>query len=533
MLLQVKALFYMVVRARDSGYTVDKMPDTAAFEIRVNERWTEELGGLLIGGAGPVDVPWSASCAALNDRRGVVRDALGSEHTFLPPKLQGIDVMFPLSGGSVKMSDWIVLAGPLGKFLLAGLLERDTQAVVFRYMDLVSSMWDKVISRERADCIAVEIKEVLALMELYLPAKELNMNRHMVIHLAEAIVRHGPPWAWSMFADERTWKWATDHLRNPNHKEASMMANLKVLQTAVTGVQNMPDTIGGVKASVPLKFETVDENGKLILPDYVLYREFVDVKLSHKIGDDRNLYELSKLEKYEWRVEVHRVFLRDPGLVKSCAHCLPRRRCSGRGCKSYADLWDAFLVHKRVPTDRCPRPAEWVSLLDEWREWASDQADLTPDQKHLCHGPHNNKASFFRNATINGVKFCTLDGCARVKGKPCVMMVRHDETEVSFGQVSDMMELYPPGAYPRKTADAEWKCSLVRLQWYKRGTGADLDLGSGLPVLKNNPQLKHPEGDLWNMLNVVPTNVGILPHWSNPNQVVVVHKDSTFMTKAF
>jgi hypothetical protein len=73
------------------------------------------------------------------------------------------------------MADWIKLAGPLGKYLLAGLQASTTQRVVFRYMDLISELWDHVIAREDADRLADDMKVVLAELECLLPAHELTI----------------------------------------------------------------------------------------------------------------------------------------------------------------------------------------------------------------------------------------------------------------------------------------------------------------------------------------------------------------------
>ena len=47
---------------------------------------------------------------------------------------------------------------------------------------------------------------VLTLMEILLPAWELDLNRHLMIHLVRVIRKNGPCWTWAVFGFERFWK---------------------------------------------------------------------------------------------------------------------------------------------------------------------------------------------------------------------------------------------------------------------------------------------------------------------------------------
>ncbi len=47
---------------------------------------------------------------------------------------------------------------------------------------------------------------VLTKLQLLLPAWELNMNRHMMLHLVQAIKANGLCCFWAMFGVERFWK---------------------------------------------------------------------------------------------------------------------------------------------------------------------------------------------------------------------------------------------------------------------------------------------------------------------------------------
>ncbi|DBA98877.1 TPA: hypothetical protein ACH3X1_014634 [Trebouxia sp. C0004] len=56
------------------------------------------------------------------------------------------------------------------------------------------------------DRLEAAMLKVLAELEELLPAWELDMNRHKMIHLVKAIRTNGPCWAWAMFGFEHYWK---------------------------------------------------------------------------------------------------------------------------------------------------------------------------------------------------------------------------------------------------------------------------------------------------------------------------------------
>ena len=133
--------------------------------------------------------------------------------------------------GSLKSSEYLLLAGPLGKFLLEGSMHAETQAAVFRYLDLLGVFWEKTITEERSQQLEQQVPQVLADLELLLPAWELDMKRHMILHLAESVRQHGPCWAWSMFGFERPWGRLTRWMTQTSHPEATMINSWKAFIT--------------------------------------------------------------------------------------------------------------------------------------------------------------------------------------------------------------------------------------------------------------------------------------------------------------
>lgn len=64
---------------------------------------------------------------------------------------------------------------------------------------------------------------MLSEMEAFLPAWELNMVRHLVLHMPQRILYMGPPYAHSMFPYERAWNTLTNWMTATVHPEATMM----------------------------------------------------------------------------------------------------------------------------------------------------------------------------------------------------------------------------------------------------------------------------------------------------------------------
>lgn len=121
------------------------------------------------------------------------------------------------TAGNLKSSEYLLLAGPIGKYLLERCLSA-VQAAVFEYLHLIGLLCQKTISCQKLDQLEQRICVVLTQLEILLLSWELSMNKlvhvlylvkHNMLHLAQAVRANGPCWAWSMFGFERFW-W---HLR--------------------------------------------------------------------------------------------------------------------------------------------------------------------------------------------------------------------------------------------------------------------------------------------------------------------------------
>lgn len=80
-------------------------------------------------------------------------------------------------GGQLKSAEYLLLAGPYGKYLMQGCFHSEVQAAVFKYLDLLGLLWQKSISLAALDRLEAAMLKVLAELEELLPAWELDMNR--------------------------------------------------------------------------------------------------------------------------------------------------------------------------------------------------------------------------------------------------------------------------------------------------------------------------------------------------------------------
>ena len=106
----------------------------------------------------------------------------------------------------LKMHDWLIVTGPIMKYVLQDCFQPAQRKPLFAYLDVLSRLWCKSTSDSHAETLLADVKVALADMEIHFPAWELDLNRHMVRHIAEAILRNGPSWVLTTFASERFWK---------------------------------------------------------------------------------------------------------------------------------------------------------------------------------------------------------------------------------------------------------------------------------------------------------------------------------------
>lgn len=480
---------------------------------------------------------WVASKPDLLDRWKLALDM--PTDGFLPRSISNLDLAAPVGRGTCKSAQWIGLAGPIGKALLAGLLpdydDRQVERALMAYLDVISEFWEYQMTVKQARELQMRTKEVLCRLEMHLPAFELNLNRHLMLHLAEGVLRFGPPFAWSMFSDERFWNALTKMLHNVARPSASILANWKSLQVAFRAAQELQ-----IKCRLSIRLladeDSSDEDPELDFEDHSDPQ-----KASWSLGGEVkaaaiNLGRRSQGAAYAYRVQVHRCLLEHPHLCRACEHVdSPTQAtrpdiCRIQSCPTYRSLWDDYVGARNPTTNK-----EWEDLLNGWKAWA-EETGLEPRLVSLCKGP-TGKMRMFKTADYGPAHFCTFASCKTLKTRPCVVMMKHEgeggERVASFGQVQQFLLAPAPGseeAYRPAEQSDKWACFMVRAMWYKpyRGREECVDPLSGLRLVKPELTDYNKYGDIWPLGTVAPVEVGLLPHWSKKNCLVAVSRRSTF-----
>jgi hypothetical protein len=232
----------------------------ANYEINVNKRWLSHFNRLDDGGTmqTPESLPFLCSNAQIKE--GTDRALQLLVHGMIPREVvyMQLGVIFTTPGW-LKMHDKIIITGPLLQYLLQGFFgpnERQalfrhemhflhdiwkchqfhppsTITALYRYISLLSKLWTKSVRLDDLADLEIETNRVLADMELYFPAWDLDINRHMVMHVVQSLGLTGPAWCLSMFPFERLWKrligWMTQYV----HPEKTMINTYRALRATL------------------------------------------------------------------------------------------------------------------------------------------------------------------------------------------------------------------------------------------------------------------------------------------------------------
>ena len=233
--------------------------------------------------------------------------------------------------------------------------------------------------------------QVLTRLEQLLPAWELNMNRHMMLHLAAAVRQHGPCWAWSMFGFERLWDRLTRCMFQTSHPEATMIKSWKAFITCCIAdpsrveelhhVSDKADHASAAAGELSIHYlpETFDKQTyQLKLPDFMQSIVSTPVVLFDSCGAKEFGTRRHK-DRHGRRAELHLLYCKMPGLCKPCS-CTDAGSCS---CLQYHQLWDKFLTD---PNRGNPTKQQLPASLVAWRAWAIEQSDLSEDARASAMG---------------------------------------------------------------------------------------------------------------------------------------------------
>ena len=288
----------------------------------------------------------------LRQRCEFMTDVSGFDDTIcIPADIAGIhfEKGFGMPG-QLKSADYLRLAGPIGKYILEGSMHAEQQTAVFEYLDLLGIFWEKSITEQRLQHLEKQTAVILTKLAEVLPAWEMDINRHMILHLAQSVRRHGPCWAWSMFGFERMWGRLTRWMTQKSHPEATMMNSWKAFMTCCQAVPDRASELEEVSGTDPT---TDAAAASASTPFHYIPTTFSRATYELQLPSfmdadaDKRITMFDKHKKtrrfgghgqhkdpHHWRAELHLFYLKFPQLCKQC-ECEVQSSCS---CLSYAQL---------------------------------------------------------------------------------------------------------------------------------------------------------------------------------------------------
>ena len=348
------------------------------------------------------------------------------------------------------------------------------EAVLFQYFDVLAKLGAKEMSHAAAARLREEVIEALANMELHFPAWELDLNRHMVLHLAESIPAQGPPWCSAMWSYERLWNRMTQWKSQNNQPEAVMVNTYKAFKAACK-IRGCSDV------------RTFDRpTDEVLLPAYI-----------HAHLTEGEVHaELSDALPYKW--------LHQKGAIREKAKAefhMFHLRTNPR----YSELWDEYIAKdvRRKPWDLKLKDME--KLLPGWLRWGQ-QAGLCDEDMALCRGPHPRYFPHDR-ATINGQQF-VVSRLQRSKYRNDVVMIATSARAVEVGQVKYFLKI--PGAGTSITADVEESADLEQVawvEWFGRSNSSD----PARMVCSRQVRSDNDNGNVYRITDLRPVNVALVP----------------------
>jgi len=334
--------------------------------------------------------------------------------------------------------------------------------------DLLGVFWEKSIFEERLQQLEQQVPIVLAKLDLLLPAWELDINRHMMLHLTESIRRHGPCWAWSMFGFERLWGRLTKWMTQTSHPEATMVNSWKAFMTCCQAVPNRANelhensdsaaTAGSASAPfhyIPITFDR--QTYALHLPSFLEADASTRITMfdAHREGK-RFGYGRHK-DHHRWRAELHLLYCKFPKLCKAC-DCEDHSSCT---CLDYAQLWDRFLQDYLDGGYSAPTKNQLPDALDDWAQWALQQDDLSENEQVLCYGPQLSLQQYDK-ATIGEAGF--VASCAeRAKFARDSVVLRHSDGQYWAGRVRAFLSHAAPGWEDCSVSD---EANIAEVEWF-------------------------------------------------------------------
>ena len=412
-------------------------------------------------------------------------------------------------------------------------------------------LWRKVISLEQLAAMEMQIPQLLADLEQLLPARELDINYHMMVHLVDTIRERGPCWASSMYGFERLWGRMVRWLHQRSHPEATILNAFKAMKVAFMAVSHLAadeqaeanDNLEGEDSAaaevglsknfclLPPTFNK--SNNQLILPQHLEVHASLQVQLFDSGGSKGGMEYFGAhsqhRDQHHRRAELHKFYVKFPEFCRSCACPEPapgQPRCH---CPSYAQLWQQFQDEQPVPRElRQIAKRDMPALLAEWHTWALQQPAFTRHQQDVCYGPILHLRVYHR-AQIDGTIFASaaIEGVGKKARDSIVLMRDGAEGTLWAGRVKTFISHRPPGCEAIEANEA----NIADIAWFNQVPGNDPNhnLPSiGCPAFKSSI-FKDPTGNFWPVERLGTCKVAAVPHPTRRNQLVILSRFADFL----
>ncbi len=334
------------------------------------------------------------------------------------------------------------------------------------------------------------------------------MNRHMMLHLVQAIRANGPCCFWAIFGVERFWKHLTDWMTQKSHPEAVMFNAHNSFKSACTALPHTGEALlqdeedhilegHGCQASNIFyhKLITFDRlTNELILPDFLQAADRVSVTLFDSKGSETFGFG-QRPDKHQWQAELHRFYCQFP---EKCIVCT---------CCDQPQGYDQLSLRFLQATGSSNHNKQQLPLaLVDWFKWRKQQPDLRAHTQQLCYGPKC-VAYVFDRATIGGATFSTMATEGKKFSHDSVVIMKDDGVYWA-GQVRFFLSHMPPGGIVGSDAEID----IAHVHWY--GNVPQCEAMS--PTLNCPVFLKafkdDQSGNMWPVDQLAPCKLGAVQH---------------------
>ena len=333
------------------------------------------------------------------------------------------------------------------------------------------------MSHSAAANLKGDVVESLARMELEFPAWELDINRHMILHLAERTPTQGPPWASAMWSYERLWNRLCQWKSQNNQPEAVMVNTYKAFKTACK-----------VKGSSDIK--TFDRpTDAVLIPAYV-HSHMTGGEVHADLSDGHPAMRLRQkaAKKDHARAEFHMFHLRTNS--------------------RYQVLWIDYITHEANRDYNTLLLKDMDKLLNGWLAWGLKR-NLSTEDMSLCRGPHPQYLPYDR-ATINGQTFI-VSRLQRSKYRNDIVMMETAGQGIEVGQVKSFVKLPVAGtAIAAKVESSSELQQVVWVDWFGRSAaGAAASSTEFICAQKIQSDIRN--GNVYNITDLKPFNIAVVP----------------------